>query len=370
MVTFQTTATAPTSRPAASWLEWSVTIFSTWLVVGVYLDGWAHIRSLPESFFTPWHGIIYSGFGFLAAALAAAAVMGRSRMGGWRQALPDGYGLSFIGAGLFMLAGAADFGWHAAFGIEADLEALYSPPHLLLAAGGALIATGPLRSAWKSASVSRPGLWRAILAGTLLLSMFTFFTSESHPFVHPWAWSKFEPRAVDARALALPALPAGGVGSRELTQTLGVSSFLIQSGLFMGIALLLIRRWGGSLPFGWVTFMVALNAAGVSIFHSTPWTIPVAVAGGLMGDLLYRWLAPSTEALARLRLWSAFVPIALYACYFAALFIQGGVWWAAHLWVGAIAISGLAGWLVSYLVAPPALPREHLPAVADAASRG
>jgi len=27
-------------------------------------------------------------------------------------------------------------------------------------------------------------------------------------------------------------------------------------------------------------------------------------------------------------------------------------------------------WLVSYLVAPPALPRNHVPAVADAANRG
>jgi hypothetical protein len=51
--------------------------------------------------------------------------------------------------------------------------------------------------------------------------MFTFFTAESDPFVHPWAWAKFEPRALDPSALSLPPMPAGGVGPRELAQTLG-----------------------------------------------------------------------------------------------------------------------------------------------------
>lgn len=353
---------APPSPPAPLWLEWSVTLFSTWLVVGVYFDGWAHIRELPESFFSPWHAIIYSGFGLVAIALACAAAIGRRRKQAWRHALPAGYGLSFIGVGVFMLAGAGDFLWHAAFGIEADIEALYSPPHLLLATGGALIATGPLRSAWKATRVTRSGLWRAVLAATLLLSMFTFFTAESHPFVHPWAWSKFEPRALGPAALALPPMPAGGVGPRELAQTIGVSSFLIQSSILMGLALLLIRRWGRGMPFGWITFMIALNAVGVSIFHSTPWTIPVAVVGGLLGDCLYRWLMPTAPSLGRLRIWSASVPAILYAIYFVALFVQGGVWWAPHLWVGAIAIAGLAGWLVSYLVVPPAVPADRSPA--------
>ena len=99
----------PPTRTAPAWLEWSVAILSTALVVGVYLDGWAHIRELPENFFSPWHGVIYGSFGLLALVLAWAAVSGRSRKGGWRHALAPGYGLSFVGAGLFMVAGAADF---------------------------------------------------------------------------------------------------------------------------------------------------------------------------------------------------------------------------------------------------------------------
>ena len=34
-----------------------------WMVVGLYLDGWSHQANKPESFFTPWHALLYSGFG-------------------------------------------------------------------------------------------------------------------------------------------------------------------------------------------------------------------------------------------------------------------------------------------------------------------
>src|SRR3546814_2102438 len=51
--------------------------FGIWMVVGLFLDGWAHDNNKPESFFTPWHGVLYSGFA--AATLAAVLVAARSR---------------------------------------------------------------------------------------------------------------------------------------------------------------------------------------------------------------------------------------------------------------------------------------------------
>ncbi len=66
---------------------------------------------------------------------------------------------------------------------------------------------------------------------------------------------------MDAAALGLPAMPAAGVGSQELAETLGISSILIQTGVLM------IRRWGAQLPLGWLTFIFALNAVGMGIFH-------------------------------------------------------------------------------------------------------
>jgi len=120
-----------------------VAFFSTWFVVGLYLDGWAHTHQLPDSFFTPWHAIIYSGVLGAALVLVGTAFLAWRNGAPWRQALPAGYRLSLLGAGLFLIIGVADFVWHSLFGIEADLAALYSPPDLVLAAAGALISGRP-----------------------------------------------------------------------------------------------------------------------------------------------------------------------------------------------------------------------------------
>jgi hypothetical protein len=348
-----------TQRQRASvhpWFEWAVAFFSTWFVVGLYLDGWAHTHQLPDTFFTPWHAIIYSGVLGAALILAGTGFVAWRNGTPWREALPAGYWLSLLGVGLFLITGVADFVWHSLFGIEANLEALYSPPHLLLAAAGALIASGPLRGAWYQRQTSQATLWRAILSLTLLLAIFSFFTSESHPFDHPWAWVRLRPLALDASALGLPTIAAGGAGIQELAEMLGISSILIQSGVLIGLLLLMLRRWGAQLPLGWPTFLFTLNALGMGIFHATPWVSLVGGLAGIAADGLYRWLQPNVQQPQRLRLWSALVPVILYSLYFLALLILGGIWWPIHLWAGGIALAGVMGWLMSYLILPPVLP--------------
>ena len=41
-----------------------VSLLSLWIIAGLYLDGSAHhhIPDLIETFFTPWHAVLYSGF--------------------------------------------------------------------------------------------------------------------------------------------------------------------------------------------------------------------------------------------------------------------------------------------------------------------
>jgi hypothetical protein len=282
--------------------------------------------------------MIYSGVLGAALVLAGTAFVAWRKGGLWREALPVGYRLSLLGVGLFLITGVADFVWHQIFGIEADLEALYSPPHLVLAAAGALIASGPLRAAWYQRQTSPATRWRAILSLTLLLAIFSFFTSEAHPLVHPWAWVRLRPLALDAAGLGLPAVQSGGVGSLELTQTLGMSSILLQTGVLM------------------LTFVFTLNGVGLGIFHATPWAGPVAGLAGIVADGLYRWLQPDVQQPQPLRLWSVLVPVLFYSFYFLALQIVGGIWWPIHLWAGGIALAGVTGWLVSYLILPPALP--------------
>ena len=164
------------------------------------------MHGLVDSFFTPWHGLLYSGFALTGLTLAALFLWNLRRGDTWRRALPVGQHLTLLGAALFLLGGAFDLLWHTLFGIEATVDALLSPSHLLLAIAGALTVTGPLRAALaRSAAWAIPAyptvggdlrplphprwreFWPALLALGFLLSLFTFFTEYAQPFNSPWA---------------------------------------------------------------------------------------------------------------------------------------------------------------------------------------
>ena len=108
-----------------SGFDWAMIAVCTWFLGGLYLDGWAH-HHIPalESFFTPWHGVFYSGF-FAVASLTVGALVRNYVMGyPWRGALPAGYELSWLGVLIFAAAGVSDMIWHEFFGIEASIDAL------------------------------------------------------------------------------------------------------------------------------------------------------------------------------------------------------------------------------------------------------
>ena len=150
------TAELAVRAAAGVWRDRIVALAGLGLLSGLYLDGWAHIhvRGL-ESFFTPWHGVLYSSFLFLATAIIVPVLLRQLRGSGWQSAIPAGYGLALLGVALFGAGGVLDLGWHTLFGIESDTEALLSPPHLLLATGAGLMVATPLRSAWPHSDTPR-----------------------------------------------------------------------------------------------------------------------------------------------------------------------------------------------------------------------
>jgi hypothetical protein len=316
--------------------DWVMAMLSAMFVGGLFLDGWAHTHGrVDQSFFTPWHAVFYAGYAVVAAALVASLLRNHARGYPWRQASPPGYGLSLLGALIFAVGGLGDLIWHTLFGIEAGVEALLSPTHLILGLGMGLVASGPVRAAWQ-----RPELvsgWAAqgptVLAATTTLSVQTFFSEYAHPVVY---------------AAAGAGHPSGG------TEGFGVASILLQTVVLMGTILLVVRF--GTLPAGALTLMVTLNAAAMG-FLTFQGAYPVALviaagAGGVLADLLRARLRPMAGRPAAWRLFAFVVPAVFYCCYFVALIATEGIAWSVHLWTGSIMLAGLTGWLLSYLVLP------------------
>lgn len=306
-----------------------------WLIVGLFLDGWAHNNSKPESFFTPWHGVFYSGF------LVTAAWIGwqvrRRYAAGARGALavPVGYGLGVAGLLVFAAGGIFDMVWHELFGVEVDIEALLSPSHLVLLAGALLVLTSPLRSAWSDPSSRAPTFTAfapVVLATTLVTALVAFFFMYLSPFT-------------DAPATT---------GDVEY----GVASILLTTLILMGPPLLLLLRWrvpGGTFTVLFTVVAVCLNALE-SFFLG--WTILAAVVAGVAADVLVRWWRPSPDRPWAYRGFAAAVPAVLWLAYFAVIDAEFGVAWSLELWGGVTTMAALAGCGLALLMTPPRMPAD------------
>lgn len=107
------TAVAPKrdgeERAGLGWAAWGVVgvAFGTWLVLGAFLDGWAHTSLRVETLLTPRHAVLYSGF--LATAghtlWSYGGAAGRPAAGRIRF-LP--HGLALAGVVVFGVGTAAD----------------------------------------------------------------------------------------------------------------------------------------------------------------------------------------------------------------------------------------------------------------------
>jgi hypothetical protein len=340
--------------------DWAIVLTSGWMLGGLFLDGWAH-NTIPslESFFTPWHGVLYSGF-FVSLAVLGWRI-GRNRGRGlplW-DAIPAGYELSLIGGLLFVLSGVADMLWHTAFGIEANVEALLSPTHLLLLFGGTLFVTGPIRSAGLRGGItSWTALMPRLMALIYVLASLSFFTQYANPWGGPWLAASYRP-------LTSQVMMAGGssLPSFFLEQGLSVAGVLLQSALLAGIALLIVRP--GVVPAGGFTIALGLYAVLTVLMRQKYdagmqfQLVLAATAAGALTDLLYARVRDSLSNVTVLRVFIAAVPAMATAAMVAAVALSQGLWWTIHLWAGIVVLSAGVGWLIAFVgTQAPAAPLD------------
>lgn len=188
--------------------NWTVILLSSWLIGGLFLDGWAHnhVASL-ETFFTPWHAVLYSGYAALAALYFVTALRNRGGGAAWPRVMPVGYQASLVGAIVFGIGGGLDLLWHTIFGIERSVDALLSPTHLVLATGIILMVTGPLRAAWRKPDGGAPAL-RTLVPAILSISYLLASASSRNTPARSSSPTRTSGRAICCRGLFAFAAPA------------------------------------------------------------------------------------------------------------------------------------------------------------------
>ncbi|MEP7003722.1 MAG: hypothetical protein ABI888_04210 [Chloroflexota bacterium] len=316
-----------------------------WFAVGLFSDGWAHVNRLPDSFWTVWHAILYSGYAATAAVILGAVAIRRPAAASWSAAIPRGYAASVIGIAVFAAGGLADVAWHIAFGVEVGNDALLSPSHLLLAVGGALMGTGPLRADLQRGDRSRSlgGRFPMVLSLGNFVSLLTFFTLYADPYA--------------------PLLGARFSDLREDTMFHGLLTMFLFSALISGMLLVMLRRT--VLPVGTLTLVLGLNAVAMNFMHSRgPLEIQLTLIGvalftGVIADLLIAVLRPSAARPLALRLVAALIPAVFWTLYFPAVAIhRGPLAWSFTFISGGIVVCAVIGLLQSYVAIPPVARSE------------
>ncbi|OLB78504.1 MAG: hypothetical protein AUI14_13030 [Actinobacteria bacterium 13_2_20CM_2_71_6] len=316
------------------------------MMLGVLSDAWAHNNILKtlESFFTPWHALLYTGFGATGAWTFFLAYRRRHVVPEWwRDGWPAGYRLGALGVVIFLLAGGGDMVWHTVFGIEANLAAGLSPTHLILAVGATLLLTSPLRSWW--ADGAGGGLRAAtgvagLVLGTTVVSIFMTYGLAFYPGLPLQPYHAHTPTANEA-----------------LQASLGAASYVVTTALLV-VPLLFVHRRRAT-P-GIATALVAAVALFVVASREFPTAVTVAafaaiVAAALVDVVLVRLdKIRGDDAVLRLPIAGAVFAALVWPAHLLGLQLGGGIRWPAELWAGIVVITIGVGALLGGLATRPA----------------
>lgn len=325
--------------PLHAGYRWLWAICCLWFVGGLYLDGWAHIHlSELESFFTPWHAVFYSGYGLTTLVLLLAIAARRRSAGSVWKAIPAGEGLTLLGCALFALGGLGDMAWHVAFGVEKDIEALLSPTHILLAVSMTLIVSAGIRQEWRGRSSEE----QTNILTSLPYALSIAFTFSTIVFMTQFGEYTDFPLAIGDK-------PA----SQLLTfymQGSPIMAAIFFSGVLVGLLSIVLQH--NRVPFGTVTLTLASVIAGISTARYGWEYTAAALVAGLVGDLLLEVAEWSSNRTKWLHIFGFALPFTFYSLVILTLLFTKGTWVQIHVWAGIPVLTGLSGFLMSFVAWP------------------
>lgn len=344
-----------TGRPRTTAQEDLVTtLLATVLVVGANTDGWAHsnLASTLETFFTPWHGVLYAGLAGTAGWTFWLAYSRRATAPHWwRDGWPAGYRVGALGAVLFAIGGAADMIWHETIGIEVGLNTQFSPSHLLLVIGAVLMVSSPLRAWWASGEGGLRTV-TGIVSLALAPAVTTILLSHSSAFLADAPTRPFDPAAA----------PNGGLDSLDgMIALIGVDAYVFTTPI-IAIPFLLAHRRRPTLGAG-AAIVAGMALFGLFMFEfPAPMTVAcfVAVLAALLADVCVVWLdaVRGPRAALRLPLAGALYVGMVWSGLLLGLHLDAGLEWPIEMVTGIVVVTGALGALLGGLAAPPEVQHQ------------
>ncbi|MEV6300059.1 hypothetical protein AB0M02_11715 [Actinoplanes sp. NPDC051861] len=314
--------------------RWVLLVASAWLVIGLQLDAYAHATTPElETFWTPWHGVLYSG---IAASGFTLLWIMRSRLPGVPTyqsvlALPNALRIPLAGMAFLLVGGGVDTLWHNVFGIERDMEIFVSPSHEFIILGMVLVAMGP------ALMLAAGPESRLTAGGGFLVAVSTLFA---------------------ALPVHIYSLHASSIGFRHLgsgespVPIFSPDAQLIHGYVFSTILLLLPfivigRRW--PLPIGLPSILVAIIAVLMHLMFDSEdeWWPALTVAGAAIAvELVFRLVTPLVKVSANVR-WVLFGLVAPPVVWGAVLLVgkieEGSTGFNIHMVTGLLTLTALTG---------------------------
>src|SRR6266545_2451986 len=296
-----------TARVTSRFEDLITAVLGTCMVGGLLTDAWAHtnIVNQLESFFTPWHAMLYGGF---AATAAWTFWLGFRRRHGvprwWRNAWPAGYAVGALGA-------------------------------------APLLLTSPLRSWWANGAGrdrAATGVWSLAIALPVALVLVGFSSVlQSLAPTHTYDHVMNSPSHFEA--------------------AFGLAKYVLMTAFFVTALLLVHRR---RATFGAGLAIVGAQSLFQMVQMEVPKTLTIAAIGATIGagvaDLVLVRLdaVRGPDAPLRLPIAGAVFAALTWTGHLLGLRLADDLRWSIELWAGAVVLTAILGFVLGGLAATPA----------------
>jgi hypothetical protein len=332
--------------------RWIMLVASAWLVTGLQLDAYAHATTPQlETFWTPWHAVLYSGIAASGLTLVWLLRPRLPRIPTYDSvlALPNALRIPLLGMAFLLAGGAVDTLWHNIFGIEKGLEIFVSPSHEFIILGMVLVAIGP------ALMTTAPRL--SLGDGALVTISALLTVLPLHIF------------SLHANVLGTMYFGDGDKPVRIYsTDAQIMHGYLFTTALLLLPIILIGRRW--PVPIGVPTVLVAVPALAMHLMFLSDekWWLSLTVAAAAAGvELVVRVVGPLmwVSSPASWLLLGLVGPPLVWGTLFLVADIEVGVGWNVHIVTGLLTYVGLTG-AATVLVARNVRPAAPAPVAAVA----